>query len=175
MVGTSSSLSDSTEAGRVAIDVLDEKNSDALSDLTASLQQPSVPKKPKEASAPKEPSTPRVPAPRPKPELEGLTSDESALMAMAPGGYVLQVSAAKSLSALREFVEAQPNKATLRIYRSLRSGKSWFVVVEGFYADKDSALAAMSNLPSVQLKAGPWPKSMSAVKLEIAAYKQQAP
>lgn len=112
---------------------------------------------------------------RPKPEIEGLTEDESELMAMAPTGYVLQVSAAKSLPALEEFVNGQRNRSSLRIYRSLRSGKSWFVVVEGYYADKDSALAAMSNLPSGQLKAGPWPKSMAAVRLEIAAYKQQSP
>ncbi len=112
---------------------------------------------------------------RAKPAIEGLTPDESALMAMATSGYVLQVSAAKSLPALEEFVRIQSNRVSLRIYRSLRSGKSWFVVVEGFYADKDSALAAMSNLPSGQLKAGPWPKSMAAVRLEIAAYKQQTP
>ena len=112
---------------------------------------------------------------RAKPALEGLTLDESALMAMAKNGYVLQVSAAKSLPALEEFVSSQRNRTSLRIYRSIRSGKSWFVVVEGYYADKDSALAAMSNLPSGQLKAGPWPKSMAAVRLEIAAYKQQTP
>ena len=126
------------------------------------------------AAAKAKPARPALTS-RAKPALEGLTPDESALMGMAENGYVLQVSAAKSLPALEEFVSSQRNRSSLRIYRSIRSGKSWFVVVEGYYADKDSALAAMSNLPSGQLKAGPWPKSMAAVRLEIAAYKQQTP
>ena len=95
-------------------------------------------------------------------------------MNMADKGFVLQVLAANSRKSLEDFVVGQANRANLRIYRSLRAGKSWYVVVEGFYADKDSALAAMSNLPNSQLKAGPWPKSIVAVKLEIAAFKQQA-
>ncbi|HEY7773131.1 MAG TPA: AAA family ATPase [Marinagarivorans sp.] len=174
-VGQAEPSAEAGEPARLAIDVIAAPSANSESARQSTAGQPREAKAAKPASAPAQAKAPSVPAPRPKPELEGLTPDESALMAMPPGGYVLQVSAAKSLSALQQFVEAQPNNATLRIYRSLRSGKSWFVVVEGFYADKDSALAAMSNLPSGQLKAGPWPKSMAAVKLEIAAYKQQAP
>ncbi len=106
--------------------------------------------------------------------IEGLTSDESVLMSMSDRGFVIQISAATSLKSLESFVSEQRNRSTLKIYRSIRSGKNWYVVVEGFYADKDSALSGMKNLPSHQLKAGPWPKSIAAVKLEIEAYKQQA-
>lgn len=108
-------------------------------------------------------------------QLETFTSDEKALMRMPKQGYILQVLAASSLQTLKSFVAEQPNRSGLRIYRSIRSGKDWYVVVEGYYADRDSALAAMSNLPSTQLKAGPWPKSMAAVRLEIEAYHQQRP
>jgi DamX protein len=119
-------------------------------------------------------STPPAPPKMTSRPIENLTSDEAALMAMTDRGFVIQISAANSLRSLESFVSEQRNRSTLKIYRSIRSGKNWYVVVEGFYADKDSALSGMKNLPSHQLKAGPWPKSISAVKLEIEAYKQQA-
>lgn len=112
---------------------------------------------------------------RKAPSLDGLNEDEAFLMGRPSQGYVLQVLAAKSRKSLEGFVVKQVNSNNIRIYRSLRSGKSWYVAVEGFYADKGSALAAMSNLPKEQLQAGPWPKSIAAVKLEIAAFKQQKP
>jgi DamX protein len=107
-------------------------------------------------------------------ELDRLSRDEKILMTLSDNGYVLQIMASTLLPALEEFVADQPNQSSLHIYRSLKSGKSWFIVVEGFYADRDSALAAMSNLPSNQLKVGPWPKSVATVKLEIAARNQQS-
>ena len=163
------------EGGNTALIQVMESSSSSLA-----LSAPAVPSAQKAAPAlvvtkPVEAKTalPAVPAPKP-PALEGLSDDERALMNMADKGFVLQVLAANSRKSLEDFVVGQANRANLRIYRSLRAGKSWYVVVEGFYADKDSALAAMSNLPNSQLKAGPWPKSIVAVKLEIAAFKQQA-
>ena len=170
---TASSRAVSVAEHAVPIEVDTSASEVRQAEPMAAPKSAAVPSEPKVAAVPKVAKT--VKPSRPKPEIEGLTEDESELMAMAPTGYVLQVSAAKSLPALEEFVNGQRNRSSLRIYRSLRSGKSWFVVVEGYYADKDSALAAMSNLPSGQLKAGPWPKSMAAVRLEIAAYKQQTP
>ncbi|MDZ7925425.1 MAG: AAA family ATPase [Marinagarivorans sp.] len=130
-------------------------------------------------SAPKAPAVNQAPVPPTPPKIinrpiEGLTSDEAALMSMADRGFAIQISASNSLKSLESFVAEQRNRSTLKIYRSIRSGKNWYIVVEGFYADKDSALASMKNLPTHQLKAGPWPKSISAIKLEIEAYKQQA-
>lgn len=109
------------------------------------------------------------------PVPNNLSKDEAFLMSRPQQGFVLQVLAANSQKSLEEFVARQSNRNNLHIYRSIRSGKSWFVVVEGFYADKGSALAAINNLPKGQLKAGPWPKSIAAVKLEITAFKQQTP
>ncbi|WP_054114157.1 SPOR domain-containing protein [Marinagarivorans algicola] len=119
-------------------------------------------------------------SPRPKPARkvptsERLSEDERFLMARPKQGYVLQLLGASSRQSLENFVTQQPNRKNIRIYRALRSGKSWYVAVEGFYADKDSALAAMTNLPKEQLKAGPWAKPMAAVRLEITTFKQQAP
>lgn len=160
-----------------------EASESASAPTSMSQLKPESPQKPIEVSVP---AVPKSPAPAavaiepPAPErervmLEGLTADEESLMKLPQRGFVLQVLAANARESLERFVSEQPNRQSLRIYRSIRSGKSWFVVVEGYYADKDSAVAAISNLPNSQLKAGPWPKSVAAVKLEIAAFKQQAP
>ncbi len=135
---------------------------------SAKILNPSkVPSPAKVAASPQ--AVPKVPVP------EGLSADERFLMARPKQGYVLQVLGAGSRQSLEDFVAQQSNHKNIRIYRALRSGKSWYVAVEGFYADKDSALAAISNLPKGQLKAGPWAKPMAAVRLEITTFKQQAP
>lgn len=187
----SSAVSESSTEAEVArssvssaIDVASsssEASSSVLSsEAKTSIKTPEQPAEAQEPQVPKSAAPAAVAAEPPKPLrepalIDGLTEDEEKLMKLPQRGFVLQVLAANARESLERFVSEQPNRQNLRIYRSIRSGKSWFVVVEGYYADKDSAVAAISNLPNSQLKAGPWPKSVAAVKLEIAAFKQQAP
>jgi DamX protein len=134
-------------------------------------QHPSAP-----VASTKTPARPPLPAtPKVAQAVQSLSlsADEAALLKMRDGGFVLQIMAANSQSALQQFVASQPNRRNLKIYRTLRAGKQWFVVVEGYYADKNAAAAAVRNLPAGQLQAGPWPKSINAVKLEITAKQQQ--
>lgn len=180
------SVSENMSSSEVVI----SSGSTVSSEKVSSLEQVSsssvaikVPIIPAEVQSPREPQSVIPPAVVKNPPkatqkpalLDGLTGDEEKLMKLPQRGFVLQVLAANARESLERFVSEQPNRQNLRIYRSIRSGKSWFVVVEGYYADKDSAVAAISNLPNSQLKAGPWPKSVAAVKLEIAAFKQQTP
>jgi len=173
----SSSASSVAEAISSSAEILSQAQS---STANVVVKTPEQPVKAKEPQAPKSTTPASVVAEPPKPVrepalIDGLTEDEEKLMKLPQRGFVLQVLAANARESLERFVSEQPNRQNLRIYRSIRSGKSWFVVVEGYYADKDSAVAAISNLPNSQLKAGPWPKSVAAVKLEIAAFKQQTP
>lgn len=174
------------ESSNASLTDIEAVSSSVVSSLAQSSVAKTAPKAPEEPNRALEPKEPKSPSPAaiviepPKAEsdpllIDGLTDDEEALMKLPQRGFILQVLAANARESLERFVSEQPNRQNLRIYRSIRSGKSWFVVVEGYYADKDSAVAAISNLPNNQLKAGPWPKSIAAVKLEITAFKQQTP
>ncbi len=100
-------------------------------------------------------------------------ASESRLLAMNPNAFALQVLAAKPDTPLREYLQTQSNISRLMMYRGLRKGKKWYVVVEGNYSSKDAAIAAIGNLPPEQVRAGPWPKQVKAIQLEILASRQQ--
>lgn len=92
---------------------------------------------------------------------------EQELLRLPPSGFVLQLMAASTADAIRSYVALQPNGKNLRMYRSARNGKTLYIVVEGFYADKAAAQAAIVNLPEPQRRAGPWPKSLELIQREI--------
>ncbi len=96
-----------------------------------------------------------------------LRASEQQLLRLAGQGYVLQLMATGSLSTLVEFHAVQPNRQNLLIHRAERDGKLLYFLVEGFYADTDSARAAVTNLPAAQKTGGPWPKRVSAIQSEI--------
>lgn len=116
-----------------------------------------------------------TPAPAPAPRVaerrspaEAWLADSRGKLSQLPGqGYVLQLMATADLSAMHHFVTRQPNTEHLRGYTTLRNGQSLHILVEGFYADRASAAAAISNLPAEQRRAGPWPKQVSTVKAEM--------
>jgi DamX protein len=96
-------------------------------------------------------------------------TSEQELMRMPASGFMLQLMATSSAEALRSNVTQQPNRKNLRMYRGTRDGKTLYIVVEGFYADKAAAQAAIVNLPEHQRKAGPWPKPLDQIQREIRA------
>ena len=102
-----------------------------------------------------------------------IDASEVRLLAMNPNAFALQVLAAKPDTPLREYLQTQSNISRLMMYRGLRKGKKWYVVVEGNYSSKDAAIAAIGNLPPEQVRAGPWPKQLKAIQLEILASRQQ--
>lgn len=75
--------------------------------------------------------------------------------------------AASAEDKLSAYVADQPNKANLYAYRTKRDGKALYILVEGFYADKDSAQAAVANLPPQQQEGGPWPKRIEQIHQEL--------
>lgn len=89
------------------------------------------------------------------------------LRSLPPNGYVLQLMAASAEDKLSAYVADQPNKANLYAYRTKRDGKALYILVEGFYADKDSAQAAVANLPPQQQEGGPWPKRIEQIHQEL--------
>jgi len=95
--------------------------------------------------------------------------DEAFLLARKDGDYTLQVLAASKKGSLQDYIRRQPNKSNLYLYQSLRNGKPLYVVLAGVYPSRQMAIEARDRLPQEQRKAGPWPRALKDVKMEIAA------
>ncbi len=100
------------------------------------------------------------------------TEQEVFLMAQNSNFYTLQVVATSKKSSLEDYMSRQPNKDTLYMYRGMREGKSWYVVVQGVYSSRNSALKARHSLPKEQAKAGPWPRILSSIQEEIETFRR---
>ncbi len=102
------------------------------------------------------------------PALQDLADlGEKALLTLIPNGYVLQIMATSTEDSLHNYIARQPNRSNLLVHRAYRDGKRMYLLVEGFYADKEAALAAVENLPQEQRDASPWPKPVSVIHEEI--------
>ncbi len=152
------------------------------------VPEPTATPSPVPTPAPTPVATP-TPAPTPEPVLESelstaeptrptrpaateLSGEEQFLLNQPSSAYVLQLVAASQRESLESYIQAQSNREMLHIYRRLRdSGGHWYIVVLGPYANKAEAERAIPGLPAAQKKAGPWPKSMQAVKREIEAFR----
>lgn len=95
------------------------------------------------------------------------SESERTLINYSPNAYVLQIMASSDKENLRQFVGKQRNSQNLLIYRANKAGKTLYILVEGYYADKQSAEAAVANLPAEQRRGGPWPKQLKRVQQEI--------
>ncbi len=98
---------------------------------------------------------------------EFVEQGEKALLSLAPSGYVLQLMATTAENSLGEYVARQPNRQNLLVHSADRDGRRMYLLVEGFYADKDAALSAIDNLPAEQQAGRPWPKKVSVIHQEI--------
>lgn len=133
----------------------------------------SAPQAAPEADRPSEPASPPVVAPPPSPPAPVKVAQSPAeqgaaqLLSYPPNAYVLQLMAASAEDKLAAFVANQPNKHNLLMYKTERDGKLLFILVEGFYADKASAEAAVANLPAQQRSGGPWPKKIEQIHQEV--------
>ena len=102
------------------------------------------------------------------PALQDLADlGEKALLTLIPNGFVIQIMATSTEDSLHSYIARQPNRSNLLVHRAYRDGKRMYLLVEGFYADKDAALAAVENLPQEQRDANPWPKQVSVIHEEI--------
>lgn len=141
--------------------------------------QPQVSPQPPKAVAPPEPT----PAPVAKPAvgaksvvstpvpkaLAGKSADEQKILTWPKSGYTIQLLGVSSETAARGYVASQSNREDLLLFRSLRQGKPWFVVVTGRFNTPADARAAIAKLPAEQRDAGPWPREIKAVQTDILA------
>lgn len=96
---------------------------------------------------------------------------EKVLKAKPASAYSLQLMALSDYQKLRDFADKQPNKKHLMIYRARRNGRTFYILLEGYYADKASAETAIANLPADLRRAKPWPKKVALIQQDIANFR----
>ncbi len=103
-----------------------------------------------------------------------LTRSERLLLEQPSGAYVLQLVAASKKDSLLGYIAKQTNKDELHMYRRVKGeDDQWYIVVIGPYNNKGAAESARSSLPANQREAGPWPKSIDAVRREINEFRDR--
>ncbi len=135
---------------------------------------------PKPAPAPKPAPEPKIepkPAPKPAPTPEPVAQvasgvakaylREDELMSWPDRGYTLQMLGAREEKSVKAFLDAQAQPERFYYFNTIFKGKPWHVVVYGQYADRNSALNAVSALPSELQKLRPWARSIAGVKADI--------
>lgn len=95
------------------------------------------------------------------------SANEQAILSWDASEFTLQIVGLSSEKSALEFIAAQINKKDLFLFRSVRQGKDWFVVVSGHYASSAKARQAAQLLPESQLKSSPWPRDLKTIHHEI--------
>ena len=97
----------------------------------------------------------------------GLSDQENTILGWGPSEFTLQLVGLSNEKAARDFIVAQSNKKDLLLFKSLRQGKDWFVVVTGRFPTSANARQAIQNLPAAQRQASPWPREIKVIQQEI--------
>lgn len=98
---------------------------------------------------------------------QAFSDQEKTILAWDASEYTLQLVGLSNEKAAHEFIAAQPNKKDLLLFRSVRQGKDWFVVVTGHFTSPAKARQMIENLPESQKKASPWPREIKVIQKEI--------
>lgn len=111
-------------------------------------------------------------------QLQGKTYsyDETQLLGLDPGQYVLQLSAMSSKDVLQQFIRTHQLQNQSQIYVTQRYGGDWHVVLMNQSFDSiNEAREAVAQLSSALQSEGPFAKSVTAVKREIEQPAGQQP
>lgn len=85
-----------------------------------------------------------------------------------PGGnFTLQLSSASRADSLNAWAKKQ-NLSGYHVYKTLRNGQPWYVLVSGAYATTAEAKRAVATLPPVVRAQNPWVKPVSQVRTEAS-------
>jgi len=95
------------------------------------------------------------------------TVQEKTILSWGESEFTLQIVGLSSEKSALEFIAAQSNKKDLLLFKTIRQGKDWYVVVSGHYPNAAAARQSAKSLPESQLKATPWPRDLKTIKQEI--------
>jgi DamX protein len=108
-----------------------------------------------------------APAPAPVSAAHRLSGDEETLLSWRPTDFTLQLLGVSTEKAAKDYITSQPNRDDLLMFKTVRQGKDWFVVVAGRYETSAAAKNAVKGLPQEQIKAGPWARELGVIQREI--------
>ncbi len=108
---------------------------------------------PKQPTQPKQPTKPAATA----------NNQGSNVMSAPAGSYTLQLSSASRSDTLEAF--AKENKlANYKVYKTIRNGQTWYVLIHGNYNSVTDAKNAIGTLPAAVQAKKPWVRNMKQVK-----------
>jgi len=86
------------------------------------------------------------------------------LKSRAPERYTLQLVGARDRAAVEKFVQVHNVAPPFAIFERSLSGRPWYSLVAGDYADRDAALAARTRLPKALAASDIWPRTFASVQ-----------
>lgn len=103
-----------------------------------------------------------------KESLARLTDEEKYLLNSNQKNYTLQLMGGTNEDSLKDFIKRNNLEDLAYTYRKEVGGQSWYVVVLGSYADRQSANEAVVSLKDlIQEDLKPWVRSMGSIQTEI--------
>ncbi|MDG3084671.1 AAA family ATPase [Vibrio hannami] len=103
----------------------------------------------------------------PAPPLITFSFSKDELLGVSDRNYTLQLAAMRSLEEVQDFLLVHEMENKVRIYPTIRSGESWYIITYKDFPTIQQARNARDELPqSVQILQ-PWAKSMLQVHREI--------
>lgn len=112
-----------------------------------------------------------TPAAKPSPAIQeaGRLRDAEWLMSQAAGGYTLQLFASQDADRVARYLLDKSFVRDVAVYAFQKSGALWQAVVYGVFPDRESARAAMAELPMAVRVTKPWLVAMADVQQRIRA------
>ena len=95
-------------------------------------------------------------------------ADEAYLMRMPRSAWTVQLMGSHDPQTINSFRQRY-NSLDSRLYRKLRNGKDWYVMVHGNYASRAQAIEAVAGLPSRLRRMQPWVRAIADIQQEIRA------
>ncbi len=129
---------------------------------TPAAPAPAVPPAPKvEKRPPPQPSpVPKTVEPAPEPAGGGIASAEW-LLKQPRGSYTLQLAGVRDRAAAQRFIQRHGLGGKAAILTTRREGQAWYVLVHGYYPNRQAALAAATRLsPALLKEVKPWARTI---------------
>ena len=92
---------------------------------------------------------------------------EEALLKLKGTQYTLQLLGIHLEESAIKFIDGLSDKSGVRYFETLYKDKAWFVVIQGEYQNRDTAIASISKLPKDIQDRKPWARSIASVQADI--------
>jgi DamX protein len=90
--------------------------------------------------------------------------DERWILTQSPVAYTLQLVGVRDEPAARRFIEQHRVRGDIAYFKTTRSGRPWYSVIQGVYGDRSSALKSRETLPPALRNSGVWPRTFASVQ-----------